>query len=96
MNHPGVPQHRLDTEAFGGAELFDLFADPSGIPKKNEDRGRPGIWRTWFESVSSQGWSFSVHVFEKEGTYRNTNGKFEFCLLFSDVWKMLLLTDPIP
>ena len=34
MNHPGVPQHRLDTEAFGGAELFDLFADPSGIPKK--------------------------------------------------------------
>jgi len=67
-----------------------------GYQKKNEDRGRPGIWWTWFESVSSQGWSFSVHVFEKEGTYRNTNGKFEFCLLFPDVWKMLLLTDPIP
>ena len=37
---------RLDTEAFGGAELFDLFADPSGIPKK-ERRGRPGNWWIW-------------------------------------------------
>ena len=77
MNHPGVPQHRLDTEAFGGAELFDLFADPSGIPKI-----RSSVVEGVFGLCFWKGINIPQH--EWKNWVLSTG--------FLDMWKMLLLT----